>query len=169
MKARIPLEALGRDGELYPTPVVWLRVRDRYGILTEVKFRVDTQADVTTIPITAANQAAIPFTRARPGTARGIAGRLRKYRHHLRVVIAGREHTWPCDFTESAIDPETKQPLGDLPSVLGRAGFLTEYAVAIDGDYLIIRRIGPIRRRFRKWLQKFWRVFGLVHPANRPL
>jgi len=149
--------------------VVWLRVRDRYGALVELKFRVDTQADVATIPISLAERESIPFARTQPGSARGIAGRVTKYRGRLRVVIAGREHDWPCDFTEPALDPETRQPLRDLAPVLGRAGFLDEYAIAVDDGYLIVTRIGTIRRWLRRRLHGLWKLFGLVHPPDRPL
>jgi len=149
--------------------VVRLQVRDRYGAFAALKFRVDSQADVTTIPISLAEREAIPFTKAAPGTARGISGRVKKYRDRIGLVIAGREHDWPCDFTEPAIDPETKQPLPALTPVLGRAGFLGEYAISIDGDYLIITRIGPIRRWLRRLLHELWRLAGMVHPVDRPL
>jgi hypothetical protein len=55
-----------------------------------LKFRVDTQADVTTVPISLAERERIPYARDREGTARGIAGRVKKYWDRLRVVIAGR-------------------------------------------------------------------------------
>jgi hypothetical protein len=146
-----------------------LRVRDRYGALAEVEFRVDTQADVTTIPISLAERERLSFARTRPGTARGISGKVVKYRDRVRVVIAGREHDWPCDFTEPAIDPESKRPLEDLPPILGRAGFLDEYAVALDSGYLIITRIGPIRRWLRDRLHQLWAWSGMVHPEKRAL
>ncbi len=150
-------------------PVVRLLVRDRYGALAEVDFRVDTQADVTTVPISLAEREAIPFTKTAAGSARGIAGKVGKYRDRIHLVIAGREHDWPCDFTEKAIDHETLRPLIDLFPVLGRAGFLGEYAIAIDGDYLIITRIGPLRRWLRRLLHALWRLIGMVHPVDRPL
>ena len=83
--------------------------------------------------------------------------------------IAGREHDWPCDFTERATDPETQLPLPDLLPVLGRAGFLGEYTNTIDSGYLIITRIGPIRRWLRRRLHALWKLVGMVHPVDRPL
>jgi hypothetical protein len=149
--------------------VVLLKVHDRYGTFAEVAFRVDTQADVTTIPISLAQKEAIPFTKARPGTARGIGGKIAKYRDRLHVVIAGREHDWPCDFTESAIDPETRQSLPDLSPVLGRAGFLEEYEIAMGSGFLVITRLGALRRWWHRQLHALWQVCGLIHPADRPL
>jgi hypothetical protein len=169
MKARLALEARSSEGESCPTPVVWLRVRDRYGAFAELKFRVDTQADVTGLPISLAEKEHIPYTRTREGMARGITGRIKKYRNRLQVVIAGREHDWPCDFTEPAIDPQTNQPLKDLSPVLGRAGFLDDYAVTVDSAYLIITRLGPLRRWVRGRLHELWKLFGMVHAEKRPL
>jgi hypothetical protein len=169
MKVRIALVPRTSEGEPCPTPVIVLMVRDRYGASAELKFRVDTQADVTTVPIGLAEKECIPFSKGRPGTGRGIAGKIAKYRDRIRVLLAGREHDWPCDFTEPAIDAETRQPLRDLSPVLGRAGFLDEYAVTIDSDYLIITRLGPIRRWLRRRMHQLWKLFGMVHSVDRPL
>lgn len=169
MKVRLQLVQRTSEGEPCPLPVVMLRVRDRYDTFAELKFRVDTQADVSVVPINLAEKEAIPFTKIRPGTARGIAGKVAKYRDRIRVTIAGQEHDWPCEFTEPALDPDTKQPLQDLSPVLGRAGFLDEYAIAVDSGYLTVTRVGPVRRWIRWRLQQCWELFGLVHPIDRPL
>ncbi len=169
MKVRIKLFGRTNEGETCPPPVVQIRVRDKYGTFAVLWFRVDTQADVSVIPVRTAESQAISFSREREGLARGIAGAVKKYRGRMRVVIAGREHDWPCDFTEPAMDPQTKQPLPDLSPVLGRAGFLQEYAIAVDSDYLLITRIGPIRRWLRRRLHELWILFGMVHPESRPL
>jgi hypothetical protein len=169
MKARLQLMERTSEGEPCPTPTVRLRVRDRYGALAPLEFRVDTQADVTSIPISLAEREHIPYVRTRPGTARGLTGKVKKYRDRLRAVIAGCEHDWPCNFTEGALDPETGRPLGELSPVLGRAGLFDDYAIAIDTNYLIITRIGPIRRWLRRRLHELWGLCGLVHPPDQPL
>jgi hypothetical protein len=61
----------------------------------------------------------------------------------------------------------TRRP--GLPPVFGRAGFLSEYAVSLDSDYLIVTRIGPVRRWLPKRLHELWILAGMVHPADRPL
>jgi hypothetical protein len=144
-------------------------VADRFGALAPVKFRVDTQADVTTVPANLAEREFIPLKKERPGIGRGIAGKIKKYRDRIRVVIAGREHSWPCDFTEPAIDPESHRPLPELPPVLGRAGFLDEYAISVDSYYLVITRLGALRRWQRRCLHRVWQALGMVHPINKPL
>ena len=146
-----------------------LRVRDRYQTYAELPFRVDTQADVSTIPVRTAEREAVPFTRQRPGVARGITGKVNKCRGRIQVLIAEREHDWPCDFTEPAVDAETNQPMKDLTPVLGRAGFLDEYAMTVDNGFLIITRLGPLRRWFRRCLHAIWTQLGMVHPLNKPL
>jgi hypothetical protein len=92
MKIRLELVQRTSEGERCPTPVVLLKVRDRYEAFAEVPFRVDTQADVATMPISLADREGIPYTKGRPGTGRRIAGRVKKYRDRLRVFIAGQEH-----------------------------------------------------------------------------
>lgn len=169
MKARLKLLPRTSDGESCPLPVVVLQVRDRYGAFALLRFRVDTQADVMVIPVSEAEKERIPFTRTREGIAVGITGKVKKYRNRVRVVIAGREHDWPCDFTESAIDADTSQRIPDLGPVLGRSGFLREYAITIESEYLIITRMGPIRLWLHRRLHAFWEYCGLVHPATRPL
>jgi hypothetical protein len=169
MKARLPLKRTAGNGENYPMPVVRLRIRDRYGTYVELNFRVDTQADVTTIPLRTAQRQAIPFTTARPGFSRGIAGKVKKYRRVVRLLIAGRQHEWPCDFTEPALDLESGQALPELIPVLGRVGFLGEYAIEIDTEFLIITRLGPIRRLLRRFLHSIWERFNLVHPLDKAL
>jgi hypothetical protein len=150
-------------------PVVVLKVRDRYGALAELRFRVDPQADVTAVPIRLAEEQHLPYSRARQATARGMIGKVRKYRDRVRIVIAGREHDWPCDFTEPAIDPETREPLPGLSPVLGRAGLLQEYVITMDSEYLVVTRIGPVRRWFRRRLHRLWELCRLVHPQDQPL
>jgi hypothetical protein len=142
-----------------------LRVRDRYGAWAPLFFRVDTQADLTTIPIATAQTEGIPFETDRPGTALGLTGSVSKFRDCVRLQIAGREYEWPCDFVES---PEGG-PRPELLSVLGRANFLDEYAVAIDSGFLILTRLGPLRRWWRRCLQIVWESLGLIHPIDEPL
>src|SRR5262249_5758189 len=98
MKIRLLLAERTVAGISCPALAVTLRVRDRYGMFTEVLFRVDTQADLTTVPITTAQEEGIPFATDQPGTAYGLAGGVTKYRDRIRLRIAGREYEWPCDF-----------------------------------------------------------------------
>jgi hypothetical protein len=168
MKVRLKLRSRRVGNVECPLPVVRLQVRDRHGTLARLYFRLDTQADFTTIPIAKAETEGIPFSRARESTGFGLVGETTMYRDRVRVIIAGREHDWPCHFIQvsAARQPSTREEL--LP-VLGRAGFLDEYAVAVDSGYLIITRLGPVRRLLRRGLHRLWKAFGMVHPPDRPL
>jgi len=53
--------------------------------------------------------------------------------------------------------------------VLGRTGFLDEYALAIDSGFLILTRLGPWRRWWRRCRRVIWETFGLIHPIDEPL
>src|SRR5262249_7814480 len=142
-----------------PFPVVRLRVRDRYGALAELDFRVDTQADFPSIPLQTAQLERIPFSEAQERTATGLVGETTIYRDRVHVVIAGRENAWPCHFVKTSPPREPQQQPHEMLPVLGRAGFLDEYATAVDSGYLIITRIGPIRR----WLHALWTRCGMIH------
>jgi hypothetical protein len=169
MKARFLLRQRWVEGINCPFPVVRLRVRDRYGSLAELNFRVDTQADFTSIPVPTAREEHIPFSQERERTAFGLVGEAIIYCDRVRVVIAGREHDWPCHFVNT---PPSRQPghqPRELPAVLGRAGFLDEYAIAVDSGYLIVTRIGPFRRWLRRCLHALWKQWGMVHAEDSPL
>jgi hypothetical protein len=168
MKVRIPLVQHFSGSAECPLPIVTLRVRDALGILVPMRFRVDTAADCTAVPTTIAALFGISFQRARASDALGMVGTARKYRDRLRVVIGGREHSWPCDFVEAPA--QSSQRHSTLPpSVLGRAGFLDEYALSIDDGFLIITRLGPIRRLCRRGLRSIWSLTGQIHPVDKPL
>jgi len=146
-----------------------LRVRDRYGALAELYFRIDPGADLTAVPISVAQQEGISFRETIPGVARGLVGAVARFRDRIRIVIAGREHDWPCDFIKEAMPAGgTPRPLWQT-SVLGRAGFLDEYAFTIDSGYFILTRLGPIRRWLRRLYHQFWQLTGMVHSPDRPL
>jgi hypothetical protein len=169
MKVRLRLRDRSVEGIPCPIPVVRLRVRDRYGALAELDFRVDTQADFTSIPVQTAREEAIPFSEERERPAIGLVGETTMYCDRVRVVIAGREHDWPCRFVNTPPPREPGQQHRELPAVLGRAGFLDEYAIAVDSGYLIITRIGPLRRWLRQCLHALWTRCGMVHAERRPL
>jgi hypothetical protein len=59
--------------------------------------------------------------------------------------------------------------LPDLAPVLGRAGFLDEYALTIGAGFLVITRLGPVRRWWQRRLHAIWQAFGMIHPPDRPL
>ena len=170
MKARLALAARRIGGTACPYPLVTLRVRDRYGVLLPLPFRIDTGADCSAIPQLVARREQIAFQQAQAGLVGGLVGATSRFRDRLRVVIGGRQHEWPCDFIDVPPPAPGRRPdpLLDIP-VLGRAGFLDEYAVAIDSGYLILTRLGPLRRWFRQRLHRAWQALGMVHSSKDPL
>jgi hypothetical protein len=169
MKLRLRLRQRSVEGISCPFPVVRLRVRDKYGALAELDFRVDTQADFTSIPVSTAQREGLPFSQTKERVVTGLVGETVSYRDQVRVVIADREHTWPCDFIKPSAPRESGQPPREMLPALGRSGFLDEYAITVDSGYLLITRIGPVRRQLRRWLPGFWRWFGLIHPEKQAL
>ena len=169
MKAILPLWPRSVEGIECPFPVVRLRVRDKYGALAELDFRVDTQADFTSIPIPMAHREAIPFSDAKQRTAIGLVGETTIYRDRIRIVLAGREHDWPCDFVQTPVPRDARQPPRELLPALGRAGFLDDYAITVDSGYLVITRVGPVRHWLRRRLHELWTICGMIHPEKRSL
>lgn len=168
MKFRLRL--VGRTasgGVATPYPKITLRVRDKYGGAVHVRFQIDPGADCTAMPMSLAKREGIPFQQVQESSAGGLVGTARKYRDRLRVVLGGKEHVWPCDFVDVAAG-NTLAP--NMPqALLGRAGFLDEYAVAIDAGFVIITRLGPIRRAWRRGLHWFWGVTGRIASPESPL
>jgi hypothetical protein len=169
MKVRLELRPRAVEGIPCRFPIARLRVRDRYGTFAELDFRIDTQADFTTIPIETARSQGIPFSEAEERTVVGLVGETTVYRGRVRLVIAGREHDRPCHFIRVPALREPGRPSGQPLPALGRAGFLDEYAITVDSGYLIVTRLGPVRRWVRQCREALWKRFGLVHPPERPL
>jgi hypothetical protein len=169
MKIRIPLSGRAVSGIACPFPEVTLRVRDRYGGLAELPFRIDTAADFSAIPMAFAQREGIPYRQSAPSQARGLAGAVATFRDRIRVVIGGREHEWPCDFVTlpTLAGPGRAPP--ELTPVLGRAGFLQEYAFCMDDEYLVLTRLGAVRRWWRGQVYRLWERLGLVHGPDQAL
>jgi hypothetical protein len=110
------------------------------------------------VPIAFAEEHDLPFDRSNPETAGGLVGSVTRYRWVLVVSLAGFQHVWPCDFLDSPL-PRGSGGQGpasvgaELYGVLGRAGFLDDYAICIGDGYLTITRQG----RLRRWLHRLWR------------
>jgi hypothetical protein len=153
-----------------PYPRIVLRIRDRYGLLVPLDFRIDSGSDCAALPLSVAQREGIGYGEERRGTVAGLVGATEKFRDVIRVVIAGREHVWPCDFVR--VPPPAPGRLPDpllQAGVLGRAGFLDDYALAIDSGYLILTRLGPVRRWLRRCLHAVWQALGLVRRVEEPV
>ena len=168
MKIRLHLvDRQASGGVASPFPMVTLLVRDAHGGIVPVRFHVDTGSDCCAIPVALARKVGIPFQHSQSTPVGGMVGTTLKYRDRLRVLIGGREHTWPCEFVE--VNTSVTLPKDMPQAVLGRAGLFDEYAVAIDAGFVIITRLGPVRRVVRRWLQWWWEVTGQIHSSKEPL
>jgi hypothetical protein len=99
MKARLPLPQRSVDGINCPFPIVQLRVRDRYGTLAELDFRIDPQADLTSIPVGKRGGEGIPFSEERERTVFGLVGETAAYR------------VPPGSDTRHSVTPGTARPM----------------------------------------------------------
>jgi hypothetical protein len=145
MTIRIRLEPNRVDGIDCDRPVVTLRVLTRFGDYIDVPFLVDSGADLPSMSIRQARELGIPFERLNAGSVGGLVGRVSRFRGVIRVVLAGRAHTWPCYFLETPADADSV-----AMAVLGRGGFSKDYDVCTDDKFVTIRR----RTRFRRWLSR---------------
>lgn len=177
IKRRIPLANRRLGQHECPRPEITLWVRSRYQEYTKIHFIVDTAADFTAIPIPLAQDEGLDFTRSEAlrSSVGGLVGRVEKYLGSLHVRIAGEEFDWPCDFLMQTALPSS-QVSGTSPrsprryyAVLGRAGFLAAFAIAIGGKYLTIKRWHP----GRSWWRQFWSLAWLertrYHAIDDPL
>jgi hypothetical protein len=149
-------------------PVLTLWVRTRYGDFADVPFVVDTGADCTSMPASFAQSKGIPFSRAAAnrGLVSGLVGSVERYRGSIQVRIGAELFDWPCDFL-LAPPPAAARRRIRPPVVLGRAGFLSDFAVCLDDATLTIER-----RPHSGW-QRLRRLFvprlARWHPYDTPL
>lgn len=157
----------------YHCPEITLLVRTSLGGVP-LRFVVDTGADLTAVPIQRARAERIDISRdAVQGQATGMHGQtIAKLRDWITFQIAGRRYRWPCDFVlvPPAAAPVRRSGHTQPDSVLGRAGFLREFAVCIDDQYLKI----TCRNRSCPWWRRWWYklrygLFPLTWDASRPL
>jgi hypothetical protein len=145
-------------------PEITVLVRTSLGN-AKLRFVVDTGADITTIPMWLAQQERIDVSpHAIQGSVTGLHGQtVGKVCDLITFQIAGVRYQWPCDFI---LSPPTQRRI----PVLGRAGFLREFAVCIDDEYLKI----TCRNRSRSWWRRWWyklryNLFPLSWDAAQPL
>jgi hypothetical protein len=138
MKWKIPLVERSVGGIRCDRPLVTLRVATPYGFRA-IRFWFDSGADVTMIPVGLAREQGIEFaeSEAARGTATGLVGRTTRYRGTIRVLVAREGFEWPCDFL---VPPSSGSGGATQYAVLGRAAFLTAFAMCIDSKYFYLRR-----------------------------
>jgi hypothetical protein len=123
-------------------PEIPVEIATAYGDTTTLPFVFDTGADHMVIPVYAARQKGIPFRQDYPGTlGSSVGGSARCYYDFVQVrsVLSGRTHRWVCAFADSL----------QARLIIGRSGFLDDYAVAITGRCLIVSYPVFLRRFLR--------------------
>ena len=140
------------------------------GVLVPLRFRIDTGADFSAMPLSVARNEGIAHQATQKTLVAGLVGATGKYRDRIRVIIAKREHDWPCEFVDVPNPARERTPDHLLNfGVLGRAGFLDDYAFTIDGEYFILWRVGPLQRWIRKLVHRVWEVLGMVYNLQKPV
>jgi hypothetical protein len=110
-----------------------LEIRTRRHEFRTVDFLLDSGANVTAIPTSAARDWDIPFShKAIELEVRTALGRARQVVHPGDITVRvpgleGREFIWPCHFVEHAGSPPSP--------VLGLAGVLQDLRIIFDGTY----------------------------------
>ncbi len=163
-------------GVSYDCPEITLLVCTSLGEF-EARFVVDTGADLTAVPMELARRERIDISAgAVQGQATGMHGqRVAKLRDWITVQIAGIRYRWPCDFILSPPTASAGQAIRRsayrLPeSVLGRAGFLGEFAVCIDDKYLTITCRHRSYSRWRRWWYRLrYGLFPITWDAAQAL
>jgi hypothetical protein len=122
------------EGIRQPVPKLWVTLcaplkPGRVPFRT-IEFTLDTGADMMVIPVSMAAALGIDFSRDIEGKATTIKGSVRCYYDVVTVksTLSGKVHRWPCCFVETT---ETRM-------LIGRAGFLADFAVSIRNGQLIV-------------------------------
>jgi len=162
MKRKIRLSPRFRDKEKN-CPLAWISVRSRYGDFAPIHFCIDTGAGYSALTIPIARQEGITYPQAAVarGTASGLVGQVVRYRGVIQVRLFDEDFTWPCDFLDTA-GPASVEPYG----VIGRAGFVDDFAFCLDKPFFTLRRRGPMWRRLLTSLFPPWTP---EHHFDQPL
>jgi hypothetical protein len=165
MKWRIELDDSGGPGIGGQRPLVTICVRSRYGDFAEVRFCIDTGADLTAIPVSLAEREGIAYPRDEHsrGRAGGLVGAVDRFRGSVHLRLFGEDFTWPCDFVELARSTDLKY------GVIGRAGFLDAFHFCIKGAYLTLERRLDDRPLWQRILLSLLPSWTRTHPADQPL
>ena len=148
--ARALLPALQRHasasakGISCPIPRLIVVLKTAFGPVT-VRCKLDTGADMMSIPIAVARRIGLTFSMENRGEVNTLGGNAPCYYDVVEIVydLAGRSLSWPCCFVDSREDRV----------VLGRAGFFDEFEFTIRRGYLIVSHRLPWTQWFTRWLR----------------
>src|SRR5262249_43424696 len=138
------------DGLNVPRAELELPVKTLTGWQGGIRFVVDDGTAFTLIPISVADQLQVPYARSNePVRVRILATSTLGHRGFVSLRIDRSEVTLPCFFVEAPeLGPGRRPP--KIPCLLGRAGFLDDFKVCINGLIVTIRR----RRWWDRWRER---------------
>jgi hypothetical protein len=119
------------DGLRCDSAELVVEIVTNYGGTKKFPFLYDTGADHMVIPVYVARYAGIRYREDYPGTlGSSVGGSSRCYYDFVQVrsSLSGRTHRWVCAFAESV----------QSRLIIGRAGFLDDFATAIKGNHLVV-------------------------------
>jgi hypothetical protein len=120
-----------QEGLRCDLPQVAIEIDKGQNLTTTLRFFCDTGADLMVIPVYVARRVGIPFREDHEGTLIStVGGSARCFYDFVQVrsSLSGRTHRWACAFTESL----------QARLILGRSGFLDDFAVAVTGRHLVV-------------------------------
>jgi hypothetical protein len=111
------------------TPTFWLPVQVKAKVIPFL-FLLDTGADITSLPVSAAMSLGVDLTTCPQVPMEGYEGNIVPvYRSEIRIYMDNRRVTIPCVFT----------PIEQVPILLGRAGILDKFTLTLDGKKKEVR------------------------------
>jgi hypothetical protein len=120
-------------------PEVPIQIVTRSGEPKKLPFVYDTGSDHLVIPVYVARRVDIPYREDYPGTlGSSVGGSTRCYYDFVQVCssLSGRTHRWVCAFAESL----------QARLLVGRSGFLDDFAAAVKGHHLIVSHSVSVSR-----------------------
>jgi len=109
------------------------------GATRKLRFFFDTGSDLMVIPVYVARYVGIAYRQDYPGTlASSVGGTTRCFYDFVQVrsSLTGQTHRWVCAFADSV----------QARLIVGRSGFLDEFAAGVRGKYLVVSRAVSLSR-----------------------
>lgn len=122
MRLKFPYERKPTDFGSIPTVKFWLSIVSPTGLIPFF-FLFDTGADVTSLPVSAAEKLGVDLENSSKVSMGGYEGTtINVYRAEITVVFNQKLFKIPCVFN----------PNEEVPLLLGRAGILDRFTIILD-------------------------------------
>jgi hypothetical protein len=116
-----------------------IEVVAEYGNTRRLRFFFDSGAHLMVIPVFVGRHEGIRYSEEFPGTiSSSVGGSARCYFDFVQVrsSLSWRTHRWVCAFVESL----------QARLIVGSAGFLDDFAVAVNGHRLVVSHSASLSR-----------------------